>query len=117
MVIYCSRFMMLFFIAHSAQIQADMEEWKKSNMWPLSCYTYSRETPCLPGFGDVSPEELRWEAYQAKASGDSQQYLKSVSQLNDERLKFMHELSNLTKDDVRDMVSIIIIDLLVSHAT
>ena len=83
-----------------------MEEWKKSNMWPLSCYAYSRETPCLPGFGDVSPEELRWEAYQAKASGDSQQYLKSVSQLNDERLKVMHELSNLTKDDVRDMVSV-----------
>jgi hypothetical protein len=83
-----------------------MEEWKKSSMWPLSCYAYSRETPCLPGFADVSPEELRWEAYQAKAIGDSQQYLKTVGQLNEERVKVMHELSNLTKDDVRDMVSV-----------
>lgn len=82
-----------------------MDEWNKSSMWPLSCYAYFRETPCLPGFADVSPEELRWEAYQAKASGNSQQYLKNVSQLNDEQLKVMRELSNLTKDDVRDMVS------------
>ena len=93
------------FVVRSAQIRVDMEEWSKSSMWPLSCYAYFRETPCLPGFADVSPEELRWEAYQAKASGNSQQYLKSVSQLNDERLKVMHEFSNLTNDDVRDMVS------------
>lgn len=95
----------MFFILHSAQIRSDMEEWSKSSMWPLSCYAYFRETPCLPGFADVSPEELRWEAYRAKASGNSEQYLKSVSQLNDEQLKVMHEFSNLTKDDVRDMVS------------
>ena len=93
------------FVICSAQIRVDMEEWNKSSMWPLSCYAYFRETPCLPGFADVSPEELRWEAYQAKASGNSQQYLKSVSQLNDERLKIMHEFSNLTTDDIRDMVS------------
>ena len=74
-------------------------------MWPLSCYAYFKETPCLSGFADVSPEELRWEAYQAKASGNSQQYLRSVSQLNDARLKVMHEFSNLTQTDVRDMVS------------
>ena len=103
-------FMMLFnfyHAMHSAQIRVDMEEWSKSSMWPLSCYAYFKETPCLPGFVDVSPEELRWEAYQAEAGGNSQQYLKSVSQLNDKRLKAMHELSNLTKDDVRDMVSVL----------
>ena len=97
--------LIMLFISHSAQIRLDMEEWNKSSMWPLSCYAYFRETPCLPGFADVSPEELRWEAYRAKASGNSEHYLKNVSQLNDERLKLMHEFSNLTKDDVRDMVS------------
>ena len=97
--------LIMLFILHSAQIRIDMEEWNKSSIWPLSCYAYSGKTPCLPGFADVSPEELRWEAYRAKASGNSEHYLKNVSQLNDKRLKLMHEFSNLTKDDVRDMVS------------
>ena len=84
-----------------------MEEWNKSSMWPLSCYAYFKETPCLPGFTDVSPEELRWEAYQAKVSGKSEHYLKTVTQLHEAQLNKMHACSNLTRDDVRDMVSLI----------
>ena len=82
-----------------------MEEWSKSHMWPLSCYAYFKETPSLPGFTDVSPEELRWEAYQANSSGNSEHFLKAVSQLNEARIKTMHEFSNMTRDDVKDMVS------------
>ena len=82
-----------------------MEDWSKSHMWPLSCYTYFKETPCLPGFTDVSPEELRWEAYQAKSGGNSEHFLKAVSQLNEARIKTVHEFSNMTRDDVKDMVS------------
>ena len=82
-----------------------MEEWSKSSMWPLSCYAYSGKVPCLPGLMDVSPDELRWEAYQAESSGNSQHYLGILSQLSDARLKKMHDYSNLTRDDVKDMVS------------
>ena len=74
-------------------------------MWPLSCYAYSGKVPCLPGLMDVSPDELRWEAYQAESSGNSQHYLGILSQLSDARLKKMHDYSNLTRDDVKDMVS------------
>ena len=77
-------------------------------MWPLSCYAYFKEMPCLPGLADLSPEELRWEAYRAHSSGNTEHFLKSVSQLNEARLKTMHEFSNLTVDDVKDMVSNIV---------
>ena len=82
-----------------------MDEWNKSSMWPLSCYAYFKEMPCLPGFTDVSPDELRWEAYRAKATGNSEHFLKNVNQLLEARLKMVHQFSNLTRDDVKDLVS------------
>ena len=38
---------------HRKTIQNDMAIWEKSEQWPLSCYTYTKEEPCLPGKFDA----------------------------------------------------------------
>ncbi|KAM9386130.1 nucleoporin NUP42 [Pholidichthys leucotaenia] len=60
-------------------IQADMDVWEKSRQWGFSCYSNAK-TP-LSGFTDLSPEELRLEYYNARATGDLQGYINGVNQL------------------------------------
>jgi hypothetical protein len=45
-----------------------------SAVWPISCYAYEKyiENQIT---GDVSPEELRWEAYNQMKSGNIAQYV------------------------------------------
>ena len=74
-------------------------------LWPLSCYAYHKETPCLPGFSDISPEELRWEAYQAKTKNTSEQYLQQIRGLSDKHLKTLNMYARTTADDVENLVS------------
>ncbi|XP_014597900.1 PREDICTED: nuclear pore complex protein NUP98A-like isoform X1 [Polistes canadensis] len=37
--------------------------------WLLSCFAPFRDRPTIPGMEDVSPEEVRWEMYQAQKNG------------------------------------------------
>lgn len=60
-------------------IQMDMDIWESSGQWGFSCYS-GFKTP-LSGFTDLSPEELRFEYYSTRASGDLQGYVNGINQL------------------------------------
>ena len=90
----------------SQMIREDMEIWAESHMWPFSCYSCQREGSCLPGLSDVSPEELRWQAYQAKmGSGGEAEYLEILRKLNDEVLSVRGELMRVRASNVGTLVS------------
>ena len=92
----------------SQVIREDMEIWAESHMWPFSCYSCQREGSCLPGLRDVSPEELRWQAYQAKmGSGGEAEYLEILRKLNDVVLGVRGELMRVRASNVGALVSCI----------
>ncbi len=68
-------------------VRVDMEQWEKGRQWAFSCYSPAKETACYPGLEDISPEEMRLEAYGATAAaarGDPDavhQYARKVAQL------------------------------------
>jgi hypothetical protein len=43
--------------------------------WPFSCICPLKESGNIPGFDDVSPEELRLEAYDAQAQNTFEAYV------------------------------------------
>ncbi|KAL0961750.1 hypothetical protein UPYG_G00331220 [Umbra pygmaea] len=64
---------------HLGTIEKDMEIWETSGQWALSCYSVLKAS--ISGFTELSPEELRLEYYNTKASGDLQGYANAVNQL------------------------------------
>lgn len=77
-------------------IENDMEIWGSSKQWPLSCYTYTKEEPCLEGLLDFSAEEIRLEAYKANAEGKAdiyQQGLKDLISANQHRRVQLSQMS------------------------
>ncbi len=83
-----------------------MEEWVTSKMWPLSCYAYYKDVPCIDGFTDISTHELRWEAYQAIASGNTANYVQRVDELGQRQMEMKKQFSSITADDVQSMVRV-----------
>jgi hypothetical protein len=74
---------------HAASTQPTKEQIRTSiiqdlqtlPIWPFTCYSYDKNTPLLIT-GDVSPEELRYIAYdQVKKTGNLNQYHATVAQL------------------------------------
>lgn len=44
-------------------VKRDMIEWEQGHIFPFSCYGPSGGKPNLPGFQDISAEELRYRFY------------------------------------------------------
>jgi len=86
-----------------------MNEWRSSSAWPLSCYAYKKEGECLPNFTELSPEELRWGAYQANKAGSPDTYMQTVRNLIETQMKVWQQYSNITDEDVSQMVSELVI--------
>lgn len=42
---------------------------EKGGQWLLSCFCPFKEKQSIPGMEDLSPEEVRWEMYQAQKNG------------------------------------------------
>lgn len=64
---------------HLETIQKEMDIWESSGQWIFSCYAALKSS--ISGFVELSPEELRVEYYNGRASGDLQAYGNSVQQL------------------------------------
>ncbi|KAL8607725.1 hypothetical protein ACOMHN_039398 [Nucella lapillus] len=62
----------------------EMEIWQGSNMWPFSCFALEKDLPSLPEFLDMSPEELRLDAYNAIQQGTVDAFKRKVDQLSQE---------------------------------
>lgn len=81
--------------------------WEGGNMWPFTCLSFEKDMPSLPGFEDVSPEEMRLEAYEALKGGNIQPYIQKVqgafNQLNAQR----QELKNPSLTVKQTLISFI----------
>ncbi|XP_078046351.1 uncharacterized protein LOC144474868 isoform X1 [Augochlora pura] len=42
---------------------------ERGHQWLLSCFAPFKQKPNIPGMEDISPEEVRWEMYQAQKNG------------------------------------------------
>jgi len=62
-------------------VKQDMESSEKSGQWIFSCYSPAKDCVSVPGMDDISPEELRLEAYVAKSSGTVDQYTNRIKTL------------------------------------
>ncbi|XP_015113167.1 nuclear pore complex protein NUP98A isoform X2 [Diachasma alloeum] len=54
---------------------------ERGGQWLLSCFGPFKEQACIPGMEDVSPEEVRWEMYQAQKNGTVDQTKLEFQQL------------------------------------
>lgn len=45
-------------------VKQDVEQMEKGKQWPYSCYSLAKDCASIPGLDDISPEEIRFEAYQ-----------------------------------------------------
>lgn len=53
--------------------------WEGGKMWPFTCIAVDKDMDNLPGFEDISPEELRLEAYEALKAGNIKPYVQKVA--------------------------------------
>jgi len=64
-------------------VKQDMETWEKSGQWAFSCYSCAKDCASVPGLTDLSPEELRHEAYLSLKAGNTD-YQTKVAHLTQE---------------------------------
>ncbi|CAD6233854.1 GSCOCG00007349001-RA-CDS [Cotesia congregata] len=69
---------------------------ERGNQWPLSCFGPFKEQPCIPGFEDISPEEVRWEMYQAEKNNTVEQAKQQFHQLCQDAMSKRNVLKNPT---------------------
>lgn len=48
---------------------------ERGKQWILSCFG-PKDERCIPGMEDVSPEEVRWQIYEAKKNGTIDQVVR-----------------------------------------
>ena len=65
-------------------VKQDLELAEKGHQWVFSCYSPAKECASIPGLGldDLSPEELRFEAYQAKTTNPAAYQQKVTGLIN-----------------------------------
>ncbi|XP_078382304.1 uncharacterized protein LOC144664987 [Oculina patagonica] len=85
-------------------IENDMEIWAPSKQWPLSCYTYTKEEPCLQGLLDFSAEEIRLEAYKANAEGKADTYQQGLKDLISANQLRRHQLSQMSVSQIQEEI-------------
>lgn len=62
-------------------VKQDLEQSEKGHQWLFSCYSPAKDCASLPGIDDISPEEIRFEAYTAKLNGTAPQFQQKYQQL------------------------------------
>ncbi|CAD5115834.1 DgyrCDS4772 [Dimorphilus gyrociliatus] len=75
-------------------VKSEMNTWEQSKMWPFSCFSISKDLPTFPELNDMSPEELRAEAYEAQATNSFPAYQQKFSTLAAEFTKKRNQLKN-----------------------
>lgn len=61
-------------------VKKGIQECNEGGQWPFSCFSPLTNDVCLHGLVDISPEEVRVEAYKANSEGNSQNYVQSLQQ-------------------------------------
>ena len=65
-------------------VKQDVEQWEKGKQWIFTCYSPVKERACFPCIDDISPEEMRLEAYKAKSANTVGDYQKRFNDLQNE---------------------------------
>uniref|UniRef100_A0A6V7JDC3 Nucleoporin NUP42 n=1 Tax=Bracon brevicornis TaxID=1563983 RepID=A0A6V7JDC3_9HYME len=69
---------------------------ERGGQWLLSSFGPFKEQASIPGMEDVSPEEIRWEIYQAQKNGNVEQTKNQYERLCQEMIKKREALKNPT---------------------
>ncbi|XP_011156311.1 nucleoporin NSP1 [Solenopsis invicta] len=73
---------------------------ERGGQWLLSCFAPLKERCCIPGMKDVSPEEVRWEIYEAQKNGMVEQAKLHFQQLCQEMKAKREMLKNPTRETI-----------------
>ncbi|XP_043664969.1 nuclear pore complex protein DDB_G0274915-like isoform X2 [Vespula pensylvanica] len=73
---------------------------ERGGQWLLSCFAPFKERPHIPGMEDVSPEEVRWEMYQAQKNGVVEQAKLRFQQLCQDMKAKRDALKNPTQETI-----------------
>ncbi|XP_018060308.1 PREDICTED: nuclear pore complex protein DDB_G0274915-like [Atta colombica] len=71
---------------------------ERGGQWLLSCFAPLKERPCIPGMEDLSPEEVRWEIYNAQKNGMVEQAKLHFQQLCQDMKAKREVLKNPTRE-------------------
>ncbi|XP_017880382.1 nuclear pore complex protein NUP98A-like isoform X2 [Ceratina calcarata] len=80
---------------------------ERGGQWMLSCFAPLKEKPCIPGMEDVSPEEVRWEMYQAEKNGMSDQAKLHYQQMCRDMKTKREALKNPTRETLNKLKEIL----------
>ncbi|CAL7940084.1 unnamed protein product [Xylocopa violacea] len=80
---------------------------ERGGQWMLSCFAPLKERPCIPGMEDVSPEEVRWEMYQAQKTGMVEQAKLHYQQLCRDMKAKREALKNPTRETLTKLKEIL----------
>ncbi|KAM8967098.1 nucleoporin NUP42 [Pelodytes ibericus] len=86
-------------------IMRDLEVWVSSGQWPFSVYSVLKEKRNIPGFADVSPEELRFEFLESQGIGNLQGYVNAVEQLVASWKERILNLQNLNTSSKAELIN------------
>ncbi|XP_076242461.1 uncharacterized protein LOC143184280 isoform X2 [Calliopsis andreniformis] len=73
---------------------------ERGGQWLLSCFAPLKQRPCIPGMEDLSPEEVRWEMYQAQKNGMVEQAKLRFQQLCQDMKAKRDALKNPTRETI-----------------
>ncbi|CAK9828395.1 Nucleoporin-like protein amo1 [Anthophora retusa] len=80
---------------------------EKGGQWLLSCFGPLAGRPCIPGIEDLSPEEVRWEMYQAQKNGMVEQAKLHFQQLCQDIKAKREALKNPTRETLTKLKEIL----------
>ncbi|XP_032686814.1 nuclear pore complex protein DDB_G0274915-like [Odontomachus brunneus] len=73
---------------------------ERGGQWLLSCFAPLKERPSIPGMEDLSPDEVRWEMYQAQKSGMVEQAKLHFQQLCQDMKAKRDALKNPSRETI-----------------
>ncbi|XP_033335165.2 uncharacterized protein LOC117225584 isoform X1 [Megalopta genalis] len=73
---------------------------ERGQQWLLSCFAPLKQKPNIPGMEDISPEEVRWEMYQAQKNGMIEQAKLNYQKLCQDMKAKREALKNPTRETI-----------------
>ncbi|KAL0131388.1 hypothetical protein PUN28_002730 [Cardiocondyla obscurior] len=76
---------------------------ERGGQWLLSCFAPLKDRPCITDMKDLSPEEVRWEMYQAQKNGMVEQAKLHFQQLCQDMKAKREMLKNPTRETIAEL--------------
>ncbi|KAG1665117.1 hypothetical protein GQR58_019540 [Nymphon striatum] len=88
------------------EVLYELEFLESGQQWPFTCVRirYLESTVAIPGFNDLSMEELRWNAYVAKQNNIESSYKVEAAELMNEVIRKRDVLRNMSEFEFEEMI-------------